>query len=85
MPARVRLMSTRMVRLSDCVRGVASRVWDSFCVWIGVGSARWPGGPPPSGVAHEFRLIPVSGVGVVVDEVKIRGKEHPGVTWSRMG
>ena len=32
---------------------------------FGVGSARWPDGPPQSGVAHGFCLIPVSGVGVV--------------------
>ena len=30
---------------------------------FGVGSARWPDGPPQSGVAHGFGLIPVSGVG----------------------
>ena len=37
---------------------------------FGVGSARWPDGPPQSDVAHGFSLIPVSGVGVAVDEVK---------------
>ena len=30
---------------------------------FGVGSARWPDGPPHSRVAHRFILIPVSGVG----------------------
>ena len=40
---------------------------------FGVGSDRWPDGPPQRGVAHTFSLIPVSGVGVVVDEVKTRG------------
>ena len=39
---------------------------------FGVGSARWPDDPPQSGVAHGFRLIPVSDDGVV-DEVK-KGK-----------
>ena len=32
---------------------------------FGVGSARWPDGPPQSEVAHVFSLIPVSGVGGV--------------------
>ena len=40
---------------------------------FGVGSARWPDGPTQSGVAHGFSLIPVSGVGVAVDEVKTGG------------
>ena len=40
---------------------------------FGVGSARWPDGPPQSGVAHGFSLIPVSGVGVVVDGEKTGG------------
>ena len=40
---------------------------------FGVGSARWREGPIERGVAHEFSLMQVSGVGVVVDEVKIRG------------
>ena len=53
---------------------------------FGVGSARWPDGPPQSGVAQGFNLIPVSGVGEAVGGVsetasdeKIRGngsKEH---------
>ena len=43
-----------------------------FCVWSRIGQ-RWPDGPHPSGVAHGCSLIPVSGVGVVVDEVKTRG------------
>ena len=38
---------------------------------LGVGSARWPDGPPQSGVAHGLNLIPVSGV---VDEVRTGGK-----------
>ena len=33
---------------------------------FGIGSARWPDGPPQSGVAHGFSLIPVSGVGDAV-------------------
>ena len=52
---------------------------------FGVGSARWPDGPPQSGVAHGFTLIPVSGVGCVVDEGKTGGKteklRNPGVIW----
>ena len=40
---------------------------------FGVGSAQWPDGPPQSGVAHGFGLIPVSGVGGVVDESKTGG------------
>ena len=40
---------------------------------FGVGSARWPEGPPQSGVAHGFSLIPVSGVGVVVGGKKMGG------------
>ena len=40
---------------------------------MGVGSARWPDGPPQSGVAHGFSLIPVSGVGVVVSDEKRGG------------
>ena len=40
---------------------------------FGVGSARWPDGPPQSGVAHGFSLIPVSGVGEVVDDDKTGG------------
>ena len=39
-----------------------------------VESARWPDGPPQSGVAHGFSLIPVSGVGGVVHEIKTRRK-----------
>ena len=42
------------------------------CVF-GVGSAKRPDGPHQSGVAHGFCLIPVSGVGVVADEVKTGG------------
>ena len=41
---------------------------------FGVGPARWPDGPLQSGVAHGFGLIPVSGVGGVVDEDKAGGK-----------
>ena len=41
---------------------------------FGVGSARWPDGPLQSGVAHGFRLIPASGVGVVVNGEKTGGK-----------
>ena len=41
--------------------------------WFRVGSARWPDGPPQSGVAHGFSLIPVNGVGVVVDGKKTGG------------
>ena len=40
---------------------------------FGVGSARGPDGPPQSGVAHGFSLIPVSGVGVVVGDEKRGG------------
>ena len=40
---------------------------------FGVGSARWPDGPPQSGVAHGFSLIPVSGVGVVGGDEKMGG------------
>ena len=40
---------------------------------FGVGSARWPDGPPQSGVAHVSSVIPVSGVGVVVGDKKIGG------------
>ena len=39
-------------------------------VVFGVGLARWPDGPPQSGVAHEFGLIPVSGAGGAADEDK---------------
>ena len=50
-----------------------------FCFFLlyflfGVGSARWPDVSPQSGVAHGFSLMPVSGVGVVVDGVKTGGK-----------
>ena len=48
-----------------------------FCFFLyfvfGVGSARWPDGPPQSEVAHGFSLMPVSGVGVVEDGVKTGG------------
>ena len=37
---------------------------------FGVGSARWPDGPPQSGIGHGFGLIPVSGFGDAVDEEK---------------
>ena len=47
---------------------------------FGIGSPRWPDGPPQSGVAHGFNLIQVSGVGEAVGGVseavgdeKIRG------------
>ena len=44
---------------------------------FGVGSARRPDGPPQNGVAHGFSLIPVSGVGVVVDGEKTkRGRRN---------
>ena len=43
-----------------------------------VRSARWPDGPTQSGVAHEFCLIPVSGVGVVVGDEKIGRNEVQG-------
>ena len=36
---------------------------------FGIGSARWPDGPPQSGVARGFSLIPVSGVGEAVGGV----------------
>ena len=53
---------------------------------IGVGSARWPDGPPQSGVAHGLSLIPASGV---VDEDKTSGKteklRNTGVTWCADG
>ena len=56
---------------------------------FGVGSARWPDGPPKSGVAHGFTLIPVSDVGGAVDENKTGGKAEnsgtPGVTWCADG
>ena len=48
---------------------------------FGVGSD----GPPKSGVAHGFSLIPVSGVGGVVDEGKTAGKaENSGTPRSDM-
>ena len=40
---------------------------------FGVESARWPDGPPQSRVAHGFSLIPVIGVGVVVNGEKTGG------------
>ena len=52
---------------------------------FGVGSASWPDGAPQNGVAHGFSLIPVSGVGVVVDEVKTEGNaENSGTPRSDM-
>ena len=36
-----------------------------------IGSARWPDGPPQSGVAQRVNLLPVSGVGEAVDGEKI--------------
>ena len=52
---------------------------------FGVGSARWPDSPPQSGVAHGFDLIPVSGVGVVVDEIKKEGNaENSGTPRTHM-
>ena len=36
---------------------------------FGVGSARWPDGPPQSGVAQGFNPISVSGVGEAVGGV----------------
>ena len=36
---------------------------------FGIGSDRWPDGPPLSGVAQESNLIPVSGVGETVGGV----------------
>ena len=52
---------------------------------LGVGSARWPDCPPQSGVAHGFSLVPVSRVGVVVDEVKTDGNaENSGAPRSDM-
>ena len=44
-----------------------------FLPVFGVGSAGWPDGPPKSGVAHGFSLIPVSGVGVEVSDEKTGG------------
>ena len=44
-----------------------------FLPVFGVESARWPDGALQSGVARGISLIPVSGVGVVVDEVKTGG------------
>ena len=46
------------------------------CVF-GVASARWPDGPLQSGVVHGFSLIPVSGVGAVVDEGKTENSGIP--------
>ena len=41
--------------------------------------------PPQSGVAHGFSLIPLSGVGVAVDEVKTEGNaENSGTPGSDM-
>ena len=40
---------------------------------FGIGSARWPDGPPQSGVAQGFNLIQVSGVGEAVSDEKIGG------------
>ena len=52
---------------------------------FGVGAAKWPDGPPQSGVAHGFSLIPVSDVGVAVDEVKTgRNAENSGTPRSDM-
>ena len=45
---------------------------------FGVGSARWPDGPPHNGVSHGFSLIPVSGVGVAVDGEKTGGNGFEG-------
>ena len=36
---------------------------------FGIGSARWPDGPPQSGVAQGFDLVPVSAVGEAVGGV----------------
>ena len=38
---------------------------------LGLESARWPDGPPQSGVAHGFSQIPDSGVGVVVGDERM--------------
>ena len=38
---------------------------------LGIGSARWPDGPPQSRVAQGFNLIPVSGVGEAVGGVSV--------------
>ena len=43
-----------------------------LCVF-GIGSARRPDGPPQSGAAHGFNLIPVSGVGEAGGDGKIGG------------
>ena len=43
-----------------------------------VRSARWPDGPPQSGVAHGFRLIPVSGVREAARDEKIGRNEFQG-------
>ena len=40
------------------------------CVWSRIGQTAQT---VPPGLAHGFSLIPVSGVGVVVDEVKTEG------------
>ena len=36
---------------------------------FGIGPARWPDSPSPSGVTQGFNLIPVSGVGEAVGGV----------------
>ena len=52
---------------------------------FGVGAARWPDGPPQSGVAHGFSLIPVNDFGVAVEEVKTgRNAENSGTPRSDM-
>ena len=64
----------------DAELGLTTRVWSR----IGQ-MASWPDSPPQSGVAHEFSLIPVSGVGGAVSEDKTGGKaENSGTPKSDM-
>ena len=43
---------------------------------FGIGSARWPDGPPQSGVALGFDLIPVSGVGEAIGGVSEKASDE---------
>ena len=76
---RGKLRSSESAIVASCVCSPLTSMqnlgsWPMF----GVGPNRWPDGPPQSGVAHGFGLIPVSGVGVVVDGEKTRGNGAEG-------
>ena len=46
---------------------------------FGIGPARWPGSPSPSGVAHGFGLIPVDSAGEAAGVVsEVAGEEKIG-------